>query len=105
MHDETINADLTHDISHSDKLTDAEQQNIHSRSSLNARQTQAPQRACAQKPAAAQKAGGPGAKRQDATAVKKMEQHSTEYKLSSNDAATFHALSARANDLSQDKAD
>ena len=34
-----------------------------------------------------------------------MEQHSTEYKLSSEDATTFRALSARANYLSHDRAD
>ena len=34
-----------------------------------------------------------------------MEQHSTEYKLSSEDAKTVRAISARANDLSQDRAD
>ena len=33
-----------------------------------------------------------GAKRAGAKAVKKMEQHSTEYKLSSEDAITFRAL-------------
>ena len=34
-----------------------------------------------------------------------MEQHSTEYKLSNDDATTIRALSARANYLSQDRAD
>ena len=48
---------------------------------------------------------GYGAKRAGAKAVKKMERESVEYKLSPADATTFRALSARANYLSQDRAD
>ena len=48
---------------------------------------------------------GYGAKRAGAKAVKKMERESVEYKLSPEDATTFRALSARANYLSQDRAD
>ena len=46
-----------------------------------------------------------GAKRQGAKAVKVIERESTSYKLSSEDATLFRALSARANYLSQDRAD
>ena len=46
-----------------------------------------------------------GQKRAGAKAVKRMEQESAEYKLSSEDATNFRALSARGNFLSQDRAD
>ena len=45
------------------------------------------------------------AKRAGAKAVKKIEQTSTAYRLSPEDATTFRALAARANYLSQDRAD
>jgi len=76
---------------------------LESLNALNREQTQA--RICAQRTPPTHKAGGPGAKRAGAKAATKMEQHSTEYKLSSEDATTFRALSARANYLSQDRAD
>ena len=97
MHDKTMIADLTHDNLHCDTLTDAERQNIRSLSSLNSAPTQKTQgRICAQRTPPDQKAGRPGAKRARTKAVKKMQQHSTEYKLSSEDATAFRALSARA---------
>ena len=85
MHGKTTNVDLTHDNSHCDTLTVVERQSIRSLSYLNSRQAPAPQRACAQRTPPAQKAGGPRAKRAGAKAAKKMEQHSTEYKLASED--------------------
>ena len=65
--------------------------------------TERPRVAATRTPPAAKP--GCGAKRAGAKAVKKMERESVEYKLSPEDATTFRALSARANYLSQDRAD
>jgi len=65
--------------------------------------TERPRVAATRTPPAAKP--GYGAKRAGAKAVKKMERESVEYKLSPEDATTFRALSARANYLSQDRAD
>ena len=85
-------------------LTQCERTNIRSLASLNSSQTQVPQRVCAQRAPPAQRAGGQGAKRAGAKAVKRTEQHGTESKLSSDDATTFRALPATANYLTQDRA-
>ena len=88
LHDKTIHADLTHGISHSDTLTNAERQNVRSLSTLNSKQTQAPQRVYAPSPE------GWRTRRQVTghTAATNMEQPSTEYKLSSDDATAFRAF-------------
>ena len=83
--------DVTHNIAHElthhdiishtsiDQLSLTERQNIRSLSSSDSRQSQKTQeRICAQRSPQGQKAGGPGAKRAGAKAVKKMEQHSTQ---------------------------
>ena len=63
------------------------------------------QRLCAVRTPPAHKPGGPGAKRQGAKAVKKMERLSTDaYVLPPADATMFRQLSARTNFLSQDRA-
>ena len=98
---ESLNTNIVHTLT--DQLSQCERHKLQALSSLNSQQTQA--RICAQRALPAHKAGGPRAKRQGAKAVKKMEQHSTEYKLSSENATTSRALSARANYLSQDRAE
>ena len=93
-----VNHNIDHDLIHADQLShtvidqlsECERQNLESLNALNHQQTQA--RICAQRTPPAHKAGGPGAKRAGAKAVKKMEQHSTEYKLSSKDATTSRIL-------------
>ena len=108
MHDLIHTDQFPHTIT--DQLSECERHNLQSLTSLNSQSfvnlTQRHQeRICAKRTPPAQKAGGPGAKQQGAKANKKMEQHSTEYKLSREDTTAVRALSARANDLSQDRAD
>ena len=64
------------------------------------------ERICATRTPPAFKKGGPGAKRQGAKAVKKLERAANaSHVLNSEEATLYRALSARANVLSQDRVD